>query len=100
MQELGVDVPDDGSGAVYLYDGLRIISAVDNGNGTYTLELDVTQDVRQYFSWDEENGEWYEVSQSRVDRLLDDKAYIDMPNIQSMSFLNPRTIKFGIQVSF
>jgi len=100
MQELGVDVPDDGSGAIYLYDGSRVISAVDNGNGTYTLELDLTQDVRQYFSWNEENGEWYEVSQSRVDRLLDDKAYIDMPNIKSMSFLYPRTIKFGIQVSF
>jgi hypothetical protein len=34
-----------------------------------------------------------------MDKILSDKAYIDMPNITSFTFLNPRQIFFGIKVS-
>jgi hypothetical protein len=47
-----------------------------------------------------EGGFWAEVSNSRMDKILDDKAYIDMPNQTSFNFLNPRQIFLGIQVSF
>jgi len=33
-------------------------------------------------------------------KILDTKAYIDMPNLQSVSFLNPRDIVFGITMEF
>lgn len=43
---------------------------------------------------------WREVETSRMNKILDDKAYIDMPNQTSFSFLNPRQIFIGIRTSF
>ena len=43
---------------------------------------------------------WEHVSKARIDQVLDDKAYIDMPNQDSFNFLDPRQIYFGIRVSF
>jgi hypothetical protein len=35
-----------------------------------------------------------------VQQVLDDKAYIDMPNQGFLTFLNPRDIFFGLRLSF
>ncbi|HEX9740866.1 MAG TPA: TonB-dependent receptor, partial [Ignavibacteriaceae bacterium] len=42
------------------------------------------------------NGNWQQVDNSKLDKVLEDKAYIDMPNITSFNFLNPRNIYIGI----
>jgi len=39
-------------------------------------------------------------SEADLQRILDTKAYIDMPNLRSLTFLNPRDITFGIKISF
>jgi len=46
------------------------------------------------------DGNWAEVDHSRMQKILDDKAYIDMPNNSSFDFLNPRQYYFGINFSF
>ena len=46
------------------------------------------------------NEAWQNVEQGRLDKLLEDKAYIDMPNRDSFTFLNPRNIFFGLRLSF
>ncbi|MDZ7261452.1 MAG: TonB-dependent receptor, partial [candidate division KSB1 bacterium] len=46
------------------------------------------------------DGAWRDVEKGRLKKILDDKAYIDMPNLDSFTFLNPRQIFFGIRVSF
>lgn len=46
------------------------------------------------------NNRWSEVESSKMQKILDDKAYIDMPNITSFNFLDPRNIFFGIRTSF
>ena len=46
------------------------------------------------------NQQWSEVDKARIDKILDDKAYIDMPNPSTFWFLNPRNIYFGIRLSF
>jgi outer membrane receptor protein involved in Fe transport len=46
------------------------------------------------------NSKWSPVEQSRIDKVMDDKAYIDMPNASTYWFLNPRNIFFGLRVSF
>jgi hypothetical protein len=46
------------------------------------------------------DGEWSEVGSSKMNRILDDRAYIDMPNQNSFNFLNPRRISLGIRVAF
>jgi len=35
-----------------------------------------------------------------VNQVLEDKAYIDMPAFEALTFLNPRNIFFGVNVSF
>ena len=52
----------------------------------------------EYIQYD--NGAWQEVAQDRVDEVIDNKAYIDMPNLRYQSFLNPRNIYFGVRFSF
>jgi outer membrane receptor protein involved in Fe transport len=47
-----------------------------------------------------DNGERKEVPDSRMQKVLDDKAYIDMPNETSFNYLNPRQIFFGVSVNF
>ena len=42
---------------------------------------------------------WVEVESSKMKKIKDDKAYIDMPNNSSFDFLNPRLFYFGINFS-
>lgn len=46
------------------------------------------------------NGTWAVVEKGRIDQVINDKAYIDMPNQSTFWFLNPRNIFFGLRVSF
>jgi outer membrane receptor protein involved in Fe transport len=46
------------------------------------------------------NSHWQEVEQGRLGQILDDKAYIDMPNASTYWFLDPRRVYFGVKVSF
>ncbi|MEM6337523.1 MAG: hypothetical protein AAF752_13215, partial [Bacteroidota bacterium] len=46
------------------------------------------------------DGTWQPVEQGRLDQVLEDKAYIDMPNQSFLNFLNPRQAYFGIRVNF
>jgi hypothetical protein len=43
---------------------------------------------------------WAPVDKAKMKKILDDKAYIDMPNQTSFTFLDPRQIYFGLRVSF
>jgi outer membrane receptor protein involved in Fe transport len=45
------------------------------------------------------NGNWSEVDKATTQKILDDKAYIDMPNNSSFDFLNPRQFFYGISIS-
>ena len=53
----------------------------------------------KYWSHDAAAG-WSEVPSGRMNQILEDKAYIDMPNLSSLSFLNPRRIFFCIKTTF
>ena len=46
------------------------------------------------------NGQWTEVEKKRMQKILDDKAYIDMPNHSYFNFLDMRQIFYGINISF
>jgi outer membrane receptor protein involved in Fe transport len=54
--------------------------------------------TKQYMNY--VDGNWQQVESGRMDQVLKDKAYIDMPNNTSFSFLNPRQIFYGISLSF
>ncbi len=46
------------------------------------------------------NNQWKEVEQNRINKILEDKAYIDMPNQSTFWFLNPRSFYFGLRLTF
>jgi len=46
------------------------------------------------------DGVWRNANQEFVNQVLEDKAYIDMPNEKYNTFLNPRSVIFGIRFSF
>jgi hypothetical protein len=50
--------------------------------------------------WQYVNGNLQEVPRDKLQKVLDDKAYIDMPNQTSFTFLNPRNVFIGIRTSF
>ncbi|MFQ6604138.1 MAG: carboxypeptidase regulatory-like domain-containing protein [Fidelibacterota bacterium] len=43
---------------------------------------------------------WQETETSFLKRVLDDKAYIDMPNQTYFTFLNPRDVFFGLNITY
>ena len=53
-----------------------------------------------YYRYDADNGSWYKESKKRVNKILDDKSYIDMPNQTFFTFLDPRNIFWGLRISF
>ncbi|MEM8484668.1 MAG: TonB-dependent receptor [Bacteroidota bacterium] len=56
------------------------------------------EDTGDYSRW---NGSaWEAVPDGELQKALDDKAYIDMPNFRFNTFLNPRAVSFGLRLSF
>jgi outer membrane receptor protein involved in Fe transport len=43
---------------------------------------------------------WTLVDPAKVNQMIEDKAYINMPNPSTFWFLNPRNITYGLRVSF
>ncbi|MBN2103613.1 TonB-dependent receptor [bacterium] len=56
------------------------------------------QECGQYLEY--RDDAWVVVHQERIDKILEDKSYIDMPNQTSFNFLNPRQLFFGVKLSF
>ena len=55
-------------------------------------------DEGAYYEW---NGSAFAAADAgKVDQVLEDKAYINMPNRMSSQFLNPRNVFFGLRLSF
>lgn len=52
-----------------------------------------------YLQWNPEQG-WHPVDPDYLNQVVSQRAYIDMPNLRSFAFLNPRDIFMGINVSF
>ena len=57
-----------------------------------------SQETETYHRWTAEG--WELVPGDLVDQVLEDKAYIDMPNNTENTFLNPRRFSLGLRFSF
>ena len=53
----------------------------------------------QYYQYTESGG-FMNADKNYVQKVLDEKAYINMPNQRYFNFLNPRTFRVGIKFSF
>jgi hypothetical protein len=57
------------------------------------------KETGKFYQWTEAGG-WNEADAGVVQQTLDDKAYIDMPNQETTTFLNPRKIFFGLRLTY
>ncbi|MCF7826190.1 MAG: TonB-dependent receptor [Candidatus Marinimicrobia bacterium] len=82
---------------IFSVDSIGIVQGTPQSHEIYWDKSDGS-----YRKWDDSTNDWdaTPVSQSDIDKLIEDKAYIDMPNIRSMSFLNPRQITLGVRIKF
>ncbi len=72
------------------------------------MQNPIYQSTRPIY-WVRETGKYYqyttaggfqEADPNLVQKTLDDKAYIDMPNQETTTFLNPRNIFYGIRLTY
>ena len=56
------------------------------------------QEEATYYSWD--GSSFQQADKSKVDRVIENKQYIFMPNQRFKQFLNPRQVFFGLEISF
>ncbi len=56
------------------------------------------KDTGTYSRWN--GSSWVPVPDNEVRSVLDDKAYIDMPNYRFHTFLNPRRFTLGLRLTF
>jgi hypothetical protein len=61
-----------------------------------TIYYEVESDAYIVF----EDGDWRAPDAGRLEEVLDEKAYIDMPNQSFMTFLNPRNVYLGLRLNF
>lgn len=100
LQELGYLTYGE-NGTVYQYDGYPIVGVNTDDAGKITAyEFDETAKIKKYYGYNYRSDGWTELSKSEYNKLLKDKAYINMPNIKALTFLYPREIKFGIKIVF
>ncbi|GAB5521756.1 MAG: hypothetical protein RhofKO_40070 [Rhodothermales bacterium] len=94
----GSDQPGDFRDTDVAWQPIEAVSTLDDATEPNTRAWYWAKDSGTYHQW---NGSaWSEVSSSEVQDVLDNKAYIDMPNLRFNTFLNPRTVLFGFRLSF
>jgi hypothetical protein len=98
-----LNIPGDDRPGDYRKDGVAYvhIEPVNNiANETYIVPTAIYWEKSTGRYLQNLNGTWTEVSAAHMKQVLDDKAYIDMPNMDFLAFLNPRDIFWGLKVSF
>jgi hypothetical protein len=80
------------------YQPIEQVGNIDDVNNPSTRAIYYERTSGMYYKF--VDGIHEEVDKKTMDKILDDKAYIDMPNNTSFNFLNPRQIFYGINISF
>lgn len=93
----GDDNPGDFRDASVQYQPLEYADNIQSVSNPNTIAYYFDAASGNYFQWSGES--WSQVDNSRIEEVLDKKAYIDMPNLSYMTFLNPRNIYFGIKLN-
>ena len=99
-----VNIPGDDQPGDYRKSGVAYVPIVTANDVTTIADPNVNDlyyeaSSKRYLRYTA-SGDWVDEQKSRVNKILDNKAYIDMPNQKYLTFLNPRDIFFGIKLSF
>lgn len=95
----GDDQPGD-----YRKDGVEFVpmewvANIENLSDPSERAIYFDAETEEYYQYEVTQG-WHEVDQNYFQQVLDDKAYIDMPNQSFYVFLLPRDIFFGLSLSY
>lgn len=77
---------------------IEVVGNVKTLGDPMTRPLYYETETGLYKQWN--GSEWRTADQSFVDQVLEDKAYIDMPNQKYFTFLNPRIFRIGFRFFF
>ena len=94
----GDDGPGDYRKTGVDYVPMEWIANADNIDSWNASAIYYNASTKKYLKY--VNDEWVEQSDSQMKQILDDKAYIDMPNHTYFNFLDLRRIFFGITLTF
>ncbi len=94
----GSDRPGDYRKSGVEFVPIEPIRNLDNVERPSERALYFDMNSEEYYQY--RNGVFVEADQDHVDEVLDDKAYIEMPNHTFFTFLNPRNVFWGIRVRF
>jgi hypothetical protein len=87
------DMPNDGVQYVHIEPVATL------ANATYVSPNAVYWDKSTGKYMENKGSGWTEVDAARMNQILSDKAYIDKPNMDFLTFLNPRMIYYGLKLS-
>jgi len=96
----GDDRPGDvrAEGAAYQpIVAVKLLSDLQRTENQHPRPFYYVAESGQYYQF--VNGQMGPVDPAKLEQVLDDKAYIDMPNQETFTFLNPRNIFYGVRFS-
>jgi hypothetical protein len=76
---------------------VKLLTDLDKAENQHARPFYYVAENGQYYQF--VNGQRQAVDPGKLEQVLDDKAYIDMPNQEAFTFLNPRNIFYGIRFS-
>ncbi len=94
----GDDQPGDYRKHGVEYQPMEWVSNINRVNNPNSRAIYYDASTKRFMEYKE--GNWAEVSQSRIDEINENKAYIDMPNQTYFTFLNPRNAFFGLTLTY
>lgn len=94
----GNDKPGDFRQSNVPFQPIVAVVALANVTNPHERPLYFNSADDTYYQW--RNGGWVQADKDFVRKVLDDKAYIDMPNLNSLTFFNPRNVIFGVRITF
>ena len=97
-----INIPGDDQPGDYREEGAPYtpIQPVRNINDVGTPAEDLIyydSGLRRYYEFGSEG--WQRVDDAKMNKILQDKSYIDMPNFGFFTFLNPRDVFFGMRLN-
>jgi hypothetical protein len=98
----GDDLPGDVRKEGVAYQPMVALKNLTDLNNSYyqnTHPIFWVKETGKYYQYSTGGG-WKEADAGLVQQTLDDKAYIDMPNQETTTFLNPRNIFWGLRLTY
>jgi hypothetical protein len=73
-------------------------SGISRTQGRYG-PLYYVKSEEQFYIWDSSSESFTQPDPEKVNQVLEDKAYINMPNSRAFRFLNPRQFQLGLRIT-